>query len=153
MPPTPSSFRTHATLYAYMMSSHGHLRELLGRLLDAMAANALVDVATLWNELDHGLLTHMEAEERFVLPRFAHVDRAEAHELLRQHGQIREQLLELGVAVDLHYLRFDRSEDFAQLLLAHAAREERLLYRWADERLGPDTIDAVKSRVSAGRRA
>ena len=150
MTPPLNSDRTHATLYAYMMSSHDQLRELLIRLLDAMAANALGDVARLWNELDHGLLTHMEAEERFVLPRFAHVDRAEARGLLRDHGQIREQLLELGVAVDLHYLRFDRSEDFAQLLLAHAAREERLLYRWADERLASGIIEGVKARVAAG---
>jgi Hemerythrin HHE cation binding domain len=153
MPPTESSAQTDATLYAYMMSSHAQLRDGLIRLLDAMAANARGDVAALWSELDHGLLTHMEAEERFVLPRFAHVDPAEARGLLREHGQIREELLELGVAVDLHYLRFDRSEDFAQLLLGHAAREERLLYRWADAQLGPDAMDAVKSRVAAGGRA
>jgi hypothetical protein len=94
----------------------------------------------------------MEAEERFVLPLFAHIDLAEARELLRQHGRIREQLLELGIAVDLHYIRFERSQDFVQLLLAHADREERLLYRWADERLTPATIEAVKSRMVAESR-
>lgn len=135
-----------------MTVSHTELRALLAQLLDAMAANARGDIATLWNELDHGLLTHMEAEERFVLPRFAHVDGAEARGLVREHGQIREELLELGVAVDLHHLRFERSEHFGQLLLAHAAREERLLYRWADEQLGPDAIETVRTRVFAGRR-
>ena len=147
---TSSADRADATLYTYMTSSHAQLRELLAQLLAAMAANARDDVAKLWRALDHGLLTHMEAEERFVLPRFAHVDRGEARGLLREHGQIREEILELGVAVDLHSLRFDRSEDFAQLLLAHATREERLLYRWADERLEAHTVDAVKARVAAG---
>lgn len=148
-----SAPRTESTLYLYMTSSHAQMRELLVQLLDAMAANARGEVARLWDELDHGLLAHMEAEERFVLPRFAHVDHAEARDLLREHGQIREELLELGVAVDLHYARFDRSEAFAHLLLAHATREERLLYRWADEELAPDAIEAVRSRVSAARDA
>src|SRR4051794_25766111 len=109
--------RTHSPLYTYMTRSHEQLRAVLPRLLEAMSANSRDDVAVLWRELDHGLLSHMDAEERFILPAFAHVDRAEALDLLRQHGQIREQLLELGVAVDLHLLRFERSEDFLQLLL------------------------------------
>jgi len=141
--------RKHSTLYTYMMRSHEQLRALLPRLLEAMAANARDDVAALWRELDHGLLTHMDAEERFILPVFAHVDRTEALDLLRQHGQIREQLLELGVAVDLHYLRFERSEEFLQILLTHAAREERLLYHWADDRLAPGVLEAVRARVAA----
>lgn len=146
---SPTSPKIDSTLYLFMTSSHDRLRERLIRLLEAMAANARDDIATLWNELDNGLLTHMEAEERFVLPQFAHIDRAEARELLRQHGEIREQLLELGIAIDLHYVRFERAEDFVRLLQSHAAREERLLYRWADERLTPETIEAVRARIAA----
>lgn len=134
-------------LYAYLVRSHDELRALLLRLLDAMAANARDDVAALWRELDHGLLSHMDAEERLVLPAFAHVDHAEALALLREHGDLREQLLELGVAVDLHALRFERSEELVQLLLAHAAREERLLYRWADQRLGPEVVASLRARL------
>jgi hypothetical protein len=104
---------------------------------------------TLWNELDHKLLDHMEAEERFVLPAFAHVDREEASGLLREHGLVRESLLELGIAVDLHCVRYERSQEFVDLLLRHAEREERLLYRWADDRLSPGIVHAVKERVAA----
>src|SRR5579863_339909 len=91
--------RTHSTLYIYMTRSHDYLRNLLGRVLAAMESNAQDDVRELWNELDHGLLAHMEAEERYVLPVFAHVDHEEARALLREHGLLREQLLQLGIAV------------------------------------------------------
>lgn len=143
------SLNMNSTLYAYMMKRHEYLRALFGRLLEAMRANARADVQSLWNELEHGLLSHMEAEERFVLPRFAHVDGEEARALLREHALIRESLLELGVAVDLHCIRYERSQDFVDLLFRHAAREERLLYRWADDRLEPSVVQAVKERVAA----
>lgn len=88
-----SSPRAQSTLFVYMTRSHACLRDQLAQLLAAMEANSREDVARLWTELDHGLLAHMEAEERFVLPVFAHVDAREAHALLREHGLLREQLL------------------------------------------------------------
>ena len=141
--------RNDSTLYAYMLRCHEQLRDQVTRLLAAMQADARADVTTLWNELEHKLLNHMEAEERFVLPAFAHVDCGEATALLREHGLIRENLLELGIAVDLHHIRFERSQEFIDLLLRHAEREERMLYRWADDRLSPSIVQAVKARVAA----
>lgn len=132
-----------------MVRSHEQLRDQVTRLLAAMQANARADVTTLWGELEHKLLDHMEAEERFVLPAFAHVDHGEATALLREHGMIRENLLELGIAVDLHYIRYERSNEFIDLLFRHAEREERLLYRWAEDRLSPGVVEAVKARVAA----
>lgn len=144
-----TSARTHSSLYLYLTRSHEDLRELLGKLLAAMEANARDDVRVLWNQLDHGLLAHMEAEERFVLPVFAHVDHEEARALLREHGQLRELLLQLGVAVDLHCLRYEASRELVELLAHHAAREESLLYRWADKRLEPSAIERVKQHIGA----
>jgi hemerythrin-like domain-containing protein len=149
MSESSSSSRKDSTLYAYMMRSHEQLRDQVIRLLAAMQANARADVTTLWNELEHKLLDHMEAEERFVLPAFAHVDGEEARGLIREHGLIRENLLELGVAIDLHYIRYERSEEFVDLLRRHTEREEGLLYRWADDRLSPNVAQAVKQRVAA----
>lgn len=149
MTATSASPRTNSALYLYMTRSHDYLRDLLERVLAAMQANARDDVHELWTELDHGLLAHMEAEERFVLPVFAHVDRDEARALLREHGLLRELLLDLGIAVDLHYVRYERSQEFAELLKHHAGREENLLYRWADERLSSATIERVKRHVTA----
>lgn len=137
---------THHNLYDYLTRSHDYLSDVLRRLLEAMAVNAQ-EVRALWNELDHGLLTHMEAEERFVLPAFGRVDRDEALALLRQHGQFREELFELGIAVDLHYLRYARGEAFAEALERHARREENLLYRWADANLEPELAESTRRRL------
>jgi hypothetical protein len=127
MTESPGTDRVHSPLYVFMTRSHRDLRDLLTRLLAAMEANARDDVRSLWTELDHGLLAHMEAEERFVLPTFAHVDREEARALLREHGVLRDELLKLGIAVDLHYARYEWSREFAVVLERHAEREERLL--------------------------
>jgi hemerythrin-like domain-containing protein len=141
--------RTHSTLYLYMTRSHDYLRELLTRLLAAMEAGDRDDTRKLWGELERGLLSHMEAEERFVFPVFAHVDREEARALLAEHGLLRDQLLQLGIAVDLHYIRYEASREFAQLLERHAGREENLLYRWADQRLEPSVIERIRDHVGA----
>jgi len=134
MSATAPATRSEESLYTFMTKNHAQLETMFQGLLDAMAVGA-PDAAKLWTELDHGLLAHLEAEERYVLPAFARIDRAAAREILREHGQIREQLLELGVAMDLHALRFAPSQEFIRLLRSHAAREDALLYQWADTRL------------------
>lgn len=141
--------RRHDTdLFTYMVRSHQALGNLYDCLLEAMEVDAPT-LRDLWSQLDRGLTAHMEAEERFVLPSFAKVDRAEAVALLRDHGQIRELLLELGVAVDLHELRYERSRELVELLRSHAGREDNLLYRWADQNL--DTALAQAAIAHAGR--
>lgn len=148
MPRTDSSQTSEDGLFRFMTDSHRHLAEVVARLLDALAANA-PDARQLWNELDRGLLSHLEVEERFVLPSFMRVDPDEAVALVREHGQIRELLLELGVAVDLHVIRLEQFRRFIEKLRAHADREDQLLYRWADERLDASLADAARARLAA----
>jgi len=136
------------SLYNFMTANHARLETQFECLLDAMAVNA-PDARELWTELDHGLLAHMEAEERYVIPGFATVDRAAARELLDEHAQIRAQLLELGVAMDLHCLRFETSQELIRLLRSHAAREDHLLYRWADTRLDEGLRRSARAHAMA----
>jgi len=133
-------------LYTFMVRSHQHLDELYAQLLSAMESDA-PDVQALWTRFDHELLAHMEAEERYVLPRFAHVDENEAMALLREHGTIRAQLLEIGVAVDLHAARYTRALDLVEKLRAHAGREDHLLYRWADQNLDASLVTAAMAHA------
>lgn len=134
-------------LYTFMVRSHHHLEELYSQLLAAMDANA-ADVHAIWTRFDHELLSHMEAEERFVLPMFAHVDANEAQSLLREHGVIRAQLLEIGVAIDLHEARYARAVELVERLRAHEGCEDHLLYRWADQNLDEALVAATLAHAS-----
>jgi len=92
----------------------------------------------LWTELDRGLTVHMDAEEKYVLSAFARTDPVEATALLAEHAAIRRQLTELGVGVDLHCVRAETCAEFLDAIRRHAAREDALLYRWAQANLPPD---------------
>jgi hemerythrin superfamily protein len=131
--------------FAFMHGSHETLERLAARLVAALAADDRIEIQTLWPEIERKLLAHLEAEERFVLPAFARTDEKEAIELIRQHGKFRELLLELGVAVDLHYARLPRFQLFLAMLREHAQREEALMYRWASERLDARLAAAAKN--------
>jgi hypothetical protein len=144
-----AQLRERSSLDLFLTHSHEHLRDVFTRLLAAMEVNARDETRKLWNELERGLLSHMEAEERYVLPAFAHVDKGESLALLREHGLIREQLFLLGIAVDLHYIRYESSLEFADLLARHAEREEKLLYRWADESVAAGLAARVERHATA----
>jgi hypothetical protein len=114
---------------------HERLDRLFRDLLAAFEADARVEAGQLWNEFDTDLRAHMQLEEELLLPQFAETHAAEALALVREHEQIREKLLQLGVGVDLHLTRFGQVEDFVRLLRGHAKREQELMYRWAARRL------------------
>lgn len=134
-----------ALLYAYAVRSHHFLEHLSGQLLDAMRSHA-PDVDVLWRTLDRELRIHMETEERFVLSAFASIGGAAALDdalaILRDHAYFREQMLEIGTAIDLHAL-YDRSRELIERMADHGALEEQLLYRWADQHLGAHAIQSA----------
>lgn len=134
-----------SSFYNYQLRLHRHHEDLLGRLVDAVACRS-ADARRIWDELEDSLRSHMEAEERYVLPSFARTDRDEALALVRDHNRIREQLLEIGIAIDLH--EAGPATRFVQLLRDHAAREDKLLYRWADRELDPKLAERVTAQAA-----
>lgn len=84
-----------------------------------------------WALFERELTAHLDAEERFILPRFAEAHADEAQGLRREHDEIRRLVLELGVGVDLHCLRATAADQLIDRLRAHARREDALLYPWA----------------------
>ncbi|MEW5742735.1 MAG: hemerythrin domain-containing protein [Myxococcota bacterium] len=129
-----------------MLADHRELEALFQRLLDAFAANAREDTQALWTELQHRLISHLEAEEQLLFPHFAAVNPAEVEALKEEHRQLRRQLDELGVGVDLKLVRAEVAKAFIEALEAHACREDALLYQWADE-----AADAATRRTLAQR--
>ena len=123
-----------SSFFNYMIRVHGRHEDLCAQLLDGIASRS-PRARQFWTELDESLRSHMDAEERYVLPAFGRIDREEALALVREHGRIREQLLEIGIAIDLHELA--PAQQFIAMLREHAAREDKLMYRWANEKLDP----------------
>lgn len=86
-----------------------------------------------WDEFCADLLSHLQFEEDHILPRYRRSNpgaAADAEELLAQHAAIRQQLDEMGMALQLHLLRAEIVERFVAMMRAHAEHENRTLYPW-----------------------
>jgi len=127
---TPASFRDR------FLADHRRLEVLLERLIAAFEANDREDIARLWAELERGLCAHLHEEETRFFPGLLQTSGRTARVLIQEHRHIRARLAELGVALDLHAVRLDVARAFIDELRAHARSEDRLLYPWADERIG-----------------
>jgi Hemerythrin HHE cation binding domain len=126
----PSS-RRHG-VRALLRRDHDRLERLFARVLDEFREGDPDDVRAIWTRFESGLAAHFDAEERYLMPLFARVDPGEASELLAEHTVFRRRLGDLGVGVDLHAVRLDVAQELVKTLREHAAREDGLLYRWAD---------------------
>ena len=89
---------------------------------------------------------HLRVEESSMIPALQRVAPTDARVLLEEHRHIRTRLTELGVALDLHTIRLESVRAFVDELRAHAKSEDRMLYRWAEERLDhADQDSALRS--------
>jgi len=112
---------------------HQRLETIYAELLESFAGGDWDDVRASWDHLDQGLRAHLLEEEQNVFPSLRLVEPVEVAELQREHAELRRVLGELGVAVDLHMVRDDLAKALIERLRAHAAREDALAYRFADE--------------------
>jgi hypothetical protein len=122
-------------LYETLRADHRRFDTLFEALLDSVHRNDAEAAQAAWTQLDHGLASHLEAEEAYMLPLFDRFDPAEAAAIRGEHGKIREQMAALGVLLDLHALREEKVTELVGFLQAHAAREEVKLYPWATREL------------------
>ena len=135
-----------------LREDHERLERLFAELLAAFQADARPQAASLWTDFDAALQAHLLLEEQYILPEFAKRDAAEAAALTEEHDRIRQRLLELGVGVDLHLTNDDQVEAFLRGLRQHAAREDALMYRWAQRALHPEARSSVLHWLGAKRK-
>jgi hemerythrin-like domain-containing protein len=119
-----------------LTQDHARLDLLLEQLT---AAEACVDLASLWMEFESGLKRHMQLEESNLFPGLQQLAPAEAAVLVREHAEIRSQLSRLHVAVELRLATGELAEEFGRLLRSHASREDALIYRWAEKHVAGAT--------------
>jgi hypothetical protein len=131
----PSAMVTSAVRDRFL-ADHRRLEALLDHVVAAFAANDGAETSGLWLEFDSGLLTHLEAEETFLIPELFAVHERSAPVLVQEHRHIRARLTDLGSGVGSHSVRLDSLRSFVDELRAHAQTEDRLLYQWADAHLG-----------------
>ncbi len=101
-----------------------------------------------WLKLDERLRAHMTLEEEHVFPELERIDPREVHALAAEHCQIRALLRELDFDLELSVDWESMLRDLAELLRAHVARENALLYRWCDESLSETARDALRDRLA-----
>jgi len=122
---------------------HRELNALLLRLSQDASAPSDEAMRATYSELERRLLTHMDAEEQYLVPLVEASHPAQAQCTRSEHEQIRQLLSELGIAVDLHAVRQPAISELIRVLHEHAEREDRTLYRFA----GDKASVAVQHRI------
>ena len=140
------------TIREVFRQDHVRLDALFEELLNRVHVDDRNAIRETWTAFEEGLLAHMRAEERDMIPIFQRHDPAEAAEIVAEHAKVRSLLAELGVMLDIHALREERVEVLIALLRAHAAREDASLYKWADSELpyAPKASIVERLRHAAG---
>jgi hemerythrin-like domain-containing protein len=130
------------------MDVHQKLDALFGEVTEAAAAG--VDPRTLgelWSRFDAAVRAHLEMEEQHLFPAVADEHSVEVRALGFEHQRIRAMLDAMDVEMDLHMARDPAIEALIETLRAHAAREDRGLYRWAGRAMGVRDRLAVRHHI------
>jgi hypothetical protein len=142
------------SLRPLLIRDHERLDGLFAELLQAFRTEDWATVRAAWTHFETGLLAHLDAEERYLLPLFARAEPGEAAELRAEHGAFRKLLAELGVGVDLHAVSLAVADALVSALRAHALREDVLFYRWAGRHVAPERqAEASRTLAQGARRA
>lgn len=118
-----------------------------------MAPESAAPLQATWGQFETRLTSHMEAEERELLPLVEAAHPLEVARTLAEHAQIRQLVAELGIAIDLHAARQPAIEGLIKLLRAHALREDHVLYEFAGSKAPSAVYDKISSVLRAARSA
>ena len=140
--PTPSSGH---------ILGHHHLEieEACLALLDACCTGDPGKIARSWREFEFQLYDHMMAEEHFLFPAYQYDEPENARDLRDQHARLRDLVVELGVALQLHTIHLAQIEAFVAALRDHEEREDASLYRWADHHLADGERHQMRDYLAA----
>ncbi len=135
------------------MEDHRRLDVLFDDVLARLRFDDRGETREAWRQFERALVTHMEAEERPIIPAFRLADPAEAALVLDDHRRFRETIDELGLDVELHLVRADWVGRFVQLLRAHARREDLCMYPWAESHLSTQEQASLSAWLHSRERA
>jgi iron-sulfur cluster repair protein YtfE (RIC family) len=124
----------HLAVRSAVDQHHRELESLLLQLCERATVEDPAGLRAFWDRFERELQSHLDHEERLVIPAFASINPDEAAELLREHDEIRRMLDDLRLGVELEFIDGSVAGDLASQLRAHAHHEERVLYPWASAR-------------------
>jgi hemerythrin superfamily protein len=136
------------TLRDRMADDHQRIQALFERLIELLSDGDWDAANNFFTDFERRMLSHIDGEERYMLPHLQRDDPFEAAAVLEEHRRIREHISDLGVQLELHSVRQDHAQKLFDLHRAHAAREERVLYRWADGTLPAESTRSILERIS-----
>lgn len=116
-----------------MMADHAEIVTLFDDTLAAFRSGNRDEATAMFATFERRLEAHLATEDELLLPSLRRDHPTDAEALAADHARIRTRLAELGVDVDLHLCRAAWIAELVEMLKAHAAREDELLYRWAGE--------------------
>ena len=118
-----------------MRADHERLERAFQDIAERTATGEWRELDVAWDDFAKGLELHMRFEEETFFPALASWPGAamEIAALLEEHAEFRQRMGSLGVAIQIHEVRKDEIAELLSRLRAHAAREDRTLYRWAEE--------------------
>lgn len=131
-----------------LRADHVDFITLFRELNDAVECDDASILQTCWTKFESRLFTHMEAEEKYILPGLVFRHPVETERLRVDHDRFRSLLSELGVRADLHLLRKSASDELLQLLESHAAWEDKTIYKWAEDELDAGTHSSILKALS-----
>jgi hypothetical protein len=143
MPPV----REHKNPRVELLADGKRAEELLEQLLSQVRLGNPGDAFATWRTFVPALLAHLDAEEMYVLPSFENEDRVEHDRLHVEHAKVRRGLGEISVAFELRTARTGPLESFRTLLQDLAAREDGILYEYAERRLPIATVKALVAHL------
>ena len=129
----------------HLAEDHREIEALLKRLAEDAQAPECAALHCTWCELESRLLGHMAAEEHYLLPLIEASHPTDAARTFAEHNQIRHQVSELGVAIELHSVRQPAIDQLIRTLQAHAQYEDETLYPLAGEKASP----MLQQRIAA----
>ncbi|HEY5922229.1 MAG TPA: hemerythrin domain-containing protein [Kofleriaceae bacterium] len=127
---------------------HREIEAACDALRTSVYADDPAELTTRFRSLEQAVLEHMLAEEEAILPVYAKYARADASAIRAAHEELRRQLFQLGIAVELHCVRGEALELLVETLRSHAAHEDREMYPWAQVHLPPRTMLELFARIA-----
>ncbi len=117
-----------ASVRAYLVGYHDRLEALMERVVATCALDNATLLGDAWRAFEVSLRTHIDAEDRIVIPLLGPKNAREARALSSEHRHLRARMSELRTSVEQGALRAEVARSLMDELRAHNRHETDVLH-------------------------